>query len=226
MRWLSIVFCILLLSGCAGGKAVPKAGESAQAPEAAVIPPQGEVLAYDCPGGFKFTADLGPEEAVLYLPKRTARAARTRSGSGVRYAGEGVAFHAKGDTAVIEADGETHKGCAVDWKMTVWERARLSGVDYRAVGGEPGWVLDIYYGEKLVLLTDYGQKRYEFPAVKPQMDKLRRIAVYSVSNENHSLLVTIEGERCIDGMSGDSFRTRATVIIDGRVLQGCGQGLR
>jgi putative lipoprotein len=184
------------------------------------------VYAYDCPGSFKFTADLGPGEAVFYLPKRTARAERKRSASGVRYAGDGVTFHFKGDEAMLDADGRTHNGCIVDWKLTVWERARLSGVDYRAVGNEPGWYLEIYYGEKLVLVTDYGQKRYEFPAVEPQMDKIKRIAVYSASNENHTLLVTIEGKRCVDSMSGDPFRTSATVIIDGRVLRGCGQGLR
>ncbi|HEX7072166.1 MAG TPA: hypothetical protein VF190_15240, partial [Rhodothermales bacterium] len=38
----------------------------------------------------------------------------------------------------------------------VWDEARARGVDFRAVGQEPGWLLEIADGDSLRFLYDYG----------------------------------------------------------------------
>src|SRR5690349_14903137 len=51
-------------------------------------------------------------------------------------------------------------------QMPRWEAARDAGVDFRGVGQEPGWIMDIY-GEAregaIVLLWDYGEHLQQFP---------------------------------------------------------------
>ena len=58
---------------------------------------------------------------------------------------------------MLEVDGETIRGCTEDRYESIWEDAKLSGVDFRAVGNEPGWVLEIRDSESIRFEYDYGQ---------------------------------------------------------------------
>jgi putative lipoprotein len=224
-----IVFLAVLAAGCAPADKPPDApqpGTGQQVIEPAELDPEAEVYAFRCPDGFKFTAIIGPDTAILAFPDGRARLSSVPSASGAKFSGEGAVFWSRGDTAMIERGAKLRKGCIVDWKASVWEEARLMGVDFRAVGNEPGWRLDVYSKERLVLVTDYGRERYEFPAVVPVIDRSARTAVYETRNDDHKLRAIIEGKRCVDNMSGDAFPSTVTVMLDGRVLKGCGRRLR
>jgi uncharacterized membrane protein len=38
-------------------------------------------------------------------------------------------------------------------------------------------------------------------------------------------VLELEGQRCNDSMSGETFPTRVSVTLNGRILQGCGRAL-
>ena len=97
---------------------------------------------------------------------------------------------------------------------------RLDDADFRAVGNEPGWHMDIANGEKILLVTDYGEHRYEFPFVKPDSSTAR--TTYDVSASSHHLTAVIQEKPCNDSMSGRAFVATVTVTVDGQEYTGCG----
>ena len=107
-------------------------------------------------------------------------------------------------------------------KSNVWHEAKLRGVAFRAIGQEPGWLLEIKNGEEILVVTNYGQNRNLFPYVDPREDKAARKTVFQV-DANTSVL--IEGKPCRDSMSGESFDTSVTVTLGEQVFKGCGLAL-
>jgi uncharacterized membrane protein len=107
-------------------------------------------------------------------------------------------------------------------KSNVWHQAKLRGVAFRAIGQEPGWLLEIKNGEEILVVTNYGQDRKVFPYVDPREDKAARKTVFQV-DANTSVL--IEGKPCSDSMSGETFDTSVTVTLGGQVFKGCGRAL-
>ena len=107
-------------------------------------------------------------------------------------------------------------------KNNVWHAAKLRGVAFRAIGQEPGWLLEITNGEEILLVTDYGQNRNAYPYVEPQEDKAARKTVFPVDDTTR---VLIEGKPCTDSMSGESFEVTVTVTLGEKTLQGCGRAL-
>lgn len=107
-------------------------------------------------------------------------------------------------------------------KNNVWHKAKLRGVAFRAIGQEPGWLLEITNGEEILLVTDYGNNKKSYPYVEPQEDQAARRTVFEV-NDNISVL--IEGRPCSDTMSGESFEVTVTVTQGGKMLKGCGRAL-
>ena len=104
----------------------------------------------------------------------------------------------------------------------VWHAAKLRGVACRAIGQEPGWLLEIKNGEEILIVTDYGQNKKSHPYVEPQEDKAGRKTVFQV-DANSSVL--IEGKPCTDSMSGESFQTTVTLRLGEQTLEGCGRAL-
>ena len=107
-----------------------------------------------------------------------------------------------------------------------WAEARARGVSFRAVGNEPGWMLEIVDGERVTMLADYGERRVTTPAPPPSRDPLTGDRVYAIRTEAHRLDVRIAAHRCKDGMSGHAFPASVTATLDGRTYRGCGRALR
>ena len=107
----------------------------------------------------------------------------------------------------------------------VWEDAKLRGVDFRALGNEPGWYVEIDDGARITLVTDYGETRVETPAPVPDVGPRASRTTYAVQTEAHDLIITIEGRACQDNMSGEAFPSTVVVTLDGRRYQGCGRAL-
>jgi uncharacterized membrane protein len=107
-------------------------------------------------------------------------------------------------------------------KSNVWHKAKLRGVAFRAIGQEPGWLLEIKNSEEILIVTNYGQDRKVLPYVDPREDKAARKTVFEV-DANASVL--IEGKPCSDSMSGEHFDTTVTVILGKQVFKGCGRAL-
>jgi uncharacterized membrane protein len=117
-------------------------------------------------------------------------------------------------------DPETEEELAA---RSVWHAAKLRGVAFRAIGQEPGWLLEMTTGEKILLLTEYGQTRTVYPYVEPEVFQAQRKSVFNVNQGD--VIVTIEGISCADSMSGEKFEASVTIDLNDKQLKGCGRAL-
>jgi putative lipoprotein len=194
--------------------------------------PDAETFVFDCSPdsgrAFSFTVRVDTTSAWLWLPPsmrvEPVRLHAVRSASGARFEGEDVVFWNKGEEALLEVNGRSFPGCTVDHYRSVWEHAKLNGVDFRAVGNEPGWVLDIYQGDRFDLEWRYGERTAVLPYTEPGADA-GGATTYRSETDEHALVVTITGGGCTDSMSGKSFDARVTIRIDGSEYTGCGRAL-
>ena len=108
-------------------------------------------------------------------------------------------------------------------KRDVWHAAKLRGVAFRAVGQEPGWLLEITSGEEILLVTDYGSNRLSMPYVEPVVHQEERHTQYKL--DTYNTVIEIRGEPCSDTMSGESFEVSVTLFIGNKELYGCGRAL-
>jgi uncharacterized membrane protein len=103
-----------------------------------------------------------------------------------------------------------------------WEAARQRGIDYRAVGQEPGWFLEIDHDAQLRLVYDYGERVVTALAPGPRVDGTR--TTYEVTSPA-AVLVVIERRPCADVMSGLPFPDSVVVTMMDREVRGCGRRL-
>jgi membrane-bound inhibitor of C-type lysozyme len=178
---------------------------------------------YKCSDGYGFVARVQREKVWLFLPEKTISLTHVLSGSGAKYSKDQITYWSKGNEAVLEIGDETHTICKNNRAIAIWEDAKLRGVDFRAIGNEPGWKLEIMMSNKVVFVGNYGQNRYEFITTGPSIDQQTRTTVYKVQNDKHEMSVIIVGRRCRDTMSGEAFETTVTVILDGKKYRGCGK---
>ena len=105
----------------------------------------------------------------------------------------------------------------------VWHQAKLRGVSFRAIGQEPGWLLEISTGIEIFLSTDYGQCKTHYQYTDPEVDVEERRTLYITGGGDVEIL--IEGKDCKDTMSGEQFSVTVTVTIKEEQLAGCGRAL-
>jgi putative lipoprotein len=218
----SATFMFLTLTGACSPAPAPDA-----TPPAAEPPPvlgTADRTVYRCADGYAFTVIPHERGVSLMLPERTVELPPAPDLSGTRFEGEGIVFESRGDEARLETPSATRTGCVGQPADGPWEAARLRGVDYRAVGQEPGWTLEIEEGVEIRFETDYGETRATAPAPAPQVDGTRR--TYRARTAAHEIVVQIDRTPCQDIMSGEPFPTTAAVWLDGREHLGCGRELR
>ncbi len=204
---------LALLMACSGNSREP----------AGMLPGEsGRTLVYAC-GDFEFVARTGPGEVALYLPDDYRVLEQVRSASGARYESGDAMFWSKGDEAMLDIGRKHYRGCQLDRARGPWEDARRRGVSFRAVGQEPGWVLEIQPERNMLMVADYGSRRVLLPT--PEVELLDGRERYDASDERNSLLVEIELHHCFDSMSGEAYSNRVSVTLNGREYRGCGEAL-
>jgi putative lipoprotein len=104
-----------------------------------------------------------------------------------------------------------------------WNNAHARGIEFRAVGQEPGWYLEIDAEREIHFVYDYAEREARMPAPKPIVDGAS--TTYVSRSGDHVLRVMIEERPCTDTMSGQAFSHTVYVRIDGAVYEGCGQEL-
>ena len=180
---------------------------------------------YECDNGYRFVARHQNQKVWLFLPEKTISLPQVPSGSGAKYRENQIIYWSKGDEALLEFENVKYLKCKNNHTVAIWEDAKFRGVDFRAVGNEPGWNLEIIKSEKIVFFGNYGQERFEFIATDPSVDQKTRTTVYSAQTEEHEIAVRIVGRSCRDTMSGEAFETTVTVILDAKKYHGCGKAL-
>lgn len=115
-------------------------------------------------------------------------------------------------------------------RVDPWAEAKARGIDFRALGQEPGWYLEIDDGARMTLVVDYGERRIEMAAPAPVVDSGGLQTTYVARSATHSLQVFIRAEPqarpCRDGMSGLTIGSTVTVELDSTTYRGCGRRLR
>ena len=209
--------CLLLLLFLGACATAPS-----KEPTASSLQTTAQTFVFGCRDSLAFVARTDNKEAWLFLPSETVQLPYTGAGS---YRNDQTHFQIDGQEASLENSGVKHLGCKNDRRQAIWEHAKLNGADYRAVGNEPGWHLEVRSQKSIILVTDYGSTRHEFRLPKAEVDKTSRMTRYQAKESGHELSLIISGEPCLDSMSGEEFSSRATVVLDGKRLQGCGRAL-
>jgi membrane-bound inhibitor of C-type lysozyme/uncharacterized membrane protein len=223
--------CALLwLTACASsgtsGRARAEAAPAPAPPPARDAGGDGRTHVYRCADGLGFGVRVLDERVWLFLPGTTLELPQVPAASGTKYASGSTVFWSEGEEATLERDGTTHAGCLLDHGRSDWDDARRRGVDFRAVGHEPGWLLEIWEGQRIALVTSGGNVRHELPAPRPHVHEQAGETTYLVRRGAHAWAIVIEQRSCHDPLSDEELETTVTVGVDGDALRGCGRPLR
>lgn len=180
---------------------------------------------YVCDNAYSFVARVEGAHAWLFLPGNTVQLPQVRSASGVKYSDGGVTFWLKAEEALLDLPGAKYRDCINDRRAAIWEHAKLNGVDFRAVGNEPGWYLEISNKNRISLVTDYGQSKYLFEDASINSSSAKRETRYHAAIEGHSLEIVLIGKTCQDTMADEQYETSVIINLDGTELKGCGKAL-
>ena len=219
-RTLQIILCNIALYGCADTYPDNAAQTQMPAHETAA-----QTFVYECPDDFSFVVRIEASRAWLFLPGNTIDLPQVPSASGTKYSNGSDIFWSKGDEALIETGNDKHASCRNNRSRAIWEHAKLNGVDFRALGNEPGWFMEISNKQDILLVTGYGQRTYRFKSAIIKSEPDSRTSAYSASNDDGMIEVVIRGDPCRDSMSGEAFSATVAVVINGKHYSGCGKAL-
>lgn len=239
-RVTSLGLAALLVAGCGGGEPSrdaaggsepangPSAGESAHAgyPDSEPPPAAGEpgTYVYACRDGYTFAVDVAGDSATLELVTREQTLHRVPAASGARYEAGDLVFWAQGAEAMLDAGPGQHRDCHAARAESPWDKARLLGIELRALGQEPGWIVDVHPDRWIRYLGDYGETRLAFPPAPPRRDSAS--ITYSAEAGDHALEIVFRRTPCRDVMSGQPFEYTVSLRVAGRMLDGCGRRLQ
>ncbi len=97
--------------------------------------------------------------------------------------------------------------------------------DFRAVGQEPGWQLEIRMGSEMRLTYDYGKNSVVTPAAQVELDSRTGTRTFHSRAEANDLQAEVVPVRCEDSMSGKPYAATVTVTLNDRRFRGCGESL-
>jgi len=181
-----------------------------------------QTLVYEC-GDYEFIARTGAGEIALYLPDDYRVLGQVEAASGAKYTDDNMVFWSRGDEAVLDLGYRKYSDCRLNRQRAPWEEARRRGVQFRAVGQEPGWYLEIQDERQILFVAAYGSQRVLLPTPASILEE--GLEIYEVADERHQLRVTITQQHCMDSMSGEDFDNSVSVELDGDRFQGCGLAL-
>lgn len=224
MKWFFLLLCTLStlsITACASGtdNTAPTGDASNFQPDAR---PMGKTMVYEC-GDIEFITRVGPGEMALWFDDRYLILSQVRAASGSKYQEGDVVFWSKGEEVTLEAAGVRYSNCQLNSARAPWEDARRRGVEFRAVGNEPGWHMEVRGEQNLLFVGDYGSTRMMFTDLETTQDKEQ--LHYLAEGEGNSINVTVTETFCTDTMKGEEFPYTVIVQLNGRGYQGCGRAL-
>ncbi len=101
--------------------------------------------------------------------------------------------------------------------------ARAEGVDFRAVGHAPDFVLQIYRDDRITLAWDAGAHEETFPKTEPVYPRWNG-EIYHTHNGEHALMIEIRRSLpCVH--EGERFESTVRIEIDRIERRGCGRSM-
>jgi putative lipoprotein len=227
-RTVAALALLLAAAATAGCRAEHTDRERLAAPaDADTVPPMAApadtaLLTFTCDDTFRFTLRDEGDSATLFLPDSTVRLERSAAAVGRRYTRAGVELWHDVTEATLDLHGRQYLNCRVREGADPWTDARLRGVTFRAVGQEPGWVLDIA-ADSIAFTGDYGEWTMRM-ATPPPVPADGATTWAAQAGERH-LRIVAEPTSCADIMSGEIFPWSVRVVLDDRAWTGCGRRL-
>jgi putative lipoprotein len=175
---------------------------------------------FTCAGDVRFSVREFGDVATVRYDMQTLALPRIRTASGSRYGRGDSDFRIRGETATLAVGATRHTNCAGQTVTTPWDEARLLGVDYRAVGRDPTWSLEIDDGRYIRFIVDGGSPVY-LPAPQPSGDASRR--VYHPISDDQDLEVVVEEAPCRDVRGAETLPHTVKVTFNGFPYPGCGR---
>jgi putative lipoprotein len=236
-----VSLAVLAVCGLAACQRQPPAEPAVATPEPAAAPvpaaapavaaddelPTGVLRAYvwECADGQTLVMrNLFREKAVaIDFHDGTRRLDQAISASGAKYADAVMTFSTKGSTATLERQGTAPVQCEERRAASLREDARARGVVYRALGNEPGWVLEVGPASRLSWTTNWGQDRFDFEQAQATTAP-DGATVYTAQQGDVSIRASIKAERCVDDGEVE-FDHVVIVESGGQTLRGCGTRL-
>lgn len=168
-----------------------------------------------------------PEGMSIFLPPSLGEQHRLLAEveAGRHYAAGGAEVMVSEGGADLILPGRRYAGCQFDPRASVWEHAKLGGADFRGLGNEPGWAVEVREQSRLWFSYDYGAQTATMPILETIQDPASRSTTYVGRSGSMQLTVTLTGEPCADTMADETYPTRVTVTLDGRTFRGCGRPL-
>jgi membrane-bound inhibitor of C-type lysozyme len=186
---------------------------------------------YDCVARerpFSIVTQTAPGGLKIFIPEpfvpRNLVLNRVTAASGERYENEAVTAWTKGDEAMFLIDNVRVTDCDLNREEGLWQAAKLAGVDFRAVGTEQNWVLEIRQREKLRLR--YDDSVIEATATNITSNQNTITTTIEASSASGDLRVTLYGEACTDATNTVVYETSVFIEYGGASHTGCGRALR
>jgi len=164
------------------------------------------------------------DDMWLFLPGNTVQLAHEPSASGARYSDGETVFWSKGYEASLNLGDGGNVNCTENRRASILETVKLNGGDFWGTGNEPGWALEMY-PDRFVLVTNYGDDRYDLALSDPEEDVDARQTVFRAVGGDVDLIITLSGTHCLDTMSDHEYETTVTVQVGETTLRGCGHAL-
>lgn len=92
---------------------------------------------------------------------------------------------------------------------------------FRAVGQEPGWLVEVFPGDSMRFLLDYGETLLTTAA--PAQDSTEAAIVWRTLDPRGAIELRATRATCHDAMSGEAFPATVTLTVGDRSLTGCGR---
>lgn len=168
--------------------------------------------------------DAAPTSAVtLNFGERTLVLPQAQSASGARYADtSGNEFWNKGRASRLTLAGKAAVECRQIDTASPWDAARSRNVAFRAVGNEPGWLVEVGDGAAPTLHAelDYGEHVIDVASLGGGDGQWS-----GKSADGADVALSVDRSTCQDGMSGEDFPATATLRVGDKTYSGCGRYL-
>lgn len=180
---------------------------------------EGKTYVFECNAGKEFVVDINHDGSWLFHEQKTLKL--TEPGGLVAYTAPGMELLIDGENAVLREVEQITLFCKNNHKRAIWEHAKLSGVDFRAVGNEPGWSLEFVAGSNIIFISDYGSVRIERDLPGAITDSSARTTYWDADD----LAVEVTGKTCQDSMDGEFYESSVIVYWNNQQFHGCGKAL-
>ncbi|MDZ7659031.1 MliC family protein [Fodinibius sp.] len=184
-----------------------------------------QVFVYNCSDTLQFTAHVTKDSTWLFLSDTTLKVLPVKAGSGARYEGKSYMYWSKGSEAILQKPQGSFMTCQSVPEERSWAAAKLRGVDFRALGQEPGWFLELKKEGQLKYVGNYGNDTLTVKTPTPEADTQGKRTVYRSKDADQKLKLVIADTPCTDSMSGFDFPQTVMITVNGKTYRGCGRYL-